>query len=436
MRSSSRRTDGLSTLNAAVALAEAARSTRGVRRARRMPALLSVFAIGLLAIATASCSGGNNPKPIPLSDWMAALYPPGSEQAGTKLLSDLAIPGSHDSGTFSLDVRMPDEQQGSNCTSWNTLFSLDPSLIFAFAVAQTEDLVTQLDGGIRYLDLRIAFTGEAETGWRIVHTFFSAWDLAYTLQTVVDWADEHPNEIVILDFQHICYDNSPSPAEADTFVTDLNTPSPNSGKSVCDLAFRLPARPGAALAASTIEEIRAEGRNLIVLFAKDEIQPEQKAALDENACAFYATDTPSEPQDVEMVHAWPSNVGPTWSGSLCNDAPDFGAANEALLDYPLQLDPPLGSLKGGKGLYQSQLIYSLTSSTPILDLVCTVLQAGSLIHWESNLANPTTGIPLTRTEVVEAWGAATNIVVSDNVQGYDARDRYITSVIEQNAADK
>jgi hypothetical protein len=102
--------------------------------------------------------------------------------------------------------------------------------------------------------------------------------------------------------------------------------------------------------------------------------------------------------------------------------------------------PPLGSLQG-RGLYQSQLIYSLNGSDISADVSAFGTYSGLIPDgvapaagapaktpqaWELGLW---TG-PYDRNDVLAQWGHKLNVVVTDGVQYGD----FVPAVVAQNAA--
>jgi hypothetical protein len=139
--------------------------------------------------------------------------------------------------------------------------------------------------------------------------------------------------------------------------------------------------------------------------------------------------SPSIPE----AYAWASSVAPA-------SPSDYDSANQALEAFPTTYSPPLGSLQG-KGLYQSQLIYSLSSNVSA-DLTMFETFGGLIPVKGSSKSIPPSSKTLPawelglwtasfdRNDVLAAWGHQLNVVVSDGVQ-YGG---YVPAVVEQNAA--
>jgi len=348
--------------------------------------------------------------------------------ADTKL-SEVAVPGAHDSGTFNLDATDFDKQSGSSCTSYIPLFSEVSALVKRWSEAQNIDFTRQLDDGVRYFDFRLAFTGSQQQGWRIVHTQFSNDPLTEDLTSISSWARAHPTEVVIIDVQHLCYDNSPNSADDRSLWSDFSVLAP--------VLFHPDA--GTSVAASTLRDItgqRGGGHNVVLMLPSSVRQPDVLSTVDHvdatfvttpGAAAPPGTPTPTMPE----AYAWASTVSPASPTA-------YDAANHALEAFPTTYVPHLGTLQGS-GLYQSQIIYSLSSSNVSADasmfasfsglIPASPESAGSgsgTQPWEIGLWSSS----FDRNDVIADWGHGLNVVVTDGVE-YGG---YVPAVVEQNAA--
>ncbi len=103
--------------------------------------------------------------PLDLSDWMRLVD-------GSKLLSELSIPGTHDSG-----AKSPSSDAGRLTT-------------------QTRTIAEQLEDGVRFLDIRVGYTNNA---FALYHEDVS---LGITFQQVLDtcstFLTNHPRETIIM----------------------------------------------------------------------------------------------------------------------------------------------------------------------------------------------------------------------------------------------
>ncbi|KAJ7378202.1 PI-PLC X domain-containing protein 2 [Desmophyllum pertusum] len=109
-------------------------------------------------------------------------------------LTDLVIPGSHDSGTFFLDKNMeigPDEPP--KIRAFGRLSKRVKSIVHNWSVTQSMTIYHQLTSGIRYLDLRVAYRAEDNE----IHIYCTR-----VLDDVNRFVAKYPKEIVILDFNH------------------------------------------------------------------------------------------------------------------------------------------------------------------------------------------------------------------------------------------
>ena len=363
--------------------------------------------------------------------WMGCITSKDPGFASTPL-SGVAIPGAHDSGTFNLDETDFDTQSGSDCTSYSPVFASVPALVKQWSEAQNIDYTRQLDDGVRYFDVRVAYTGNEQQGWRIVHTQFSNDPLQSDMASIATWAQAHPTEVVIVDVQHLCYDNAPTAAD-DVDLWSAFSP-------LARVSFD-PSRDQ-SVATATLHDItgqRGGGHNVVLMLPSSVLQPATLLNTFHVHATFVTTPgaavgpgTPSP--SVPEAYAWASAVSPTSPSA-------YDSANQALEAFPTTYSPPLGGLQG-QGLYQSQLIYSLNGSNIGEDLTEFQTFGGliptdkspradsaatkSLPAWELGLWTA----PFDRNDVLAEWGHRLNVVVSDGIQ-YGG---YVPAVVAQNAA--
>ena len=133
-----------------------------------------------------------------LAHWMTRL----PQALKTVPIIHLAIPGSHNTMTYTINRRNdvgPDEPRyiralGRYCSL------VSKPIIFNWSITQHDDIKDQLNGGVRYLDLRVA-TKPADGDIYFLHGLYGS-KIYQPLQQVAEWLSSHSNEIVILDFQH------------------------------------------------------------------------------------------------------------------------------------------------------------------------------------------------------------------------------------------
>jgi hypothetical protein len=375
------------------------------------------------------------------ANWMGCItaHDPGF---GRTPLSDVALPGAHDSGTFNLNESDFDTQSGSDCTSYSPIFARVPALVKQWSEAQNIDYTRQLNDGVRYLDVRVAFTGNVQQGWRIVHTQFSNDPLQSDMASIATWAKAHPAEVVIVDIQHLCYDNAPTTGDD---VSLWSAFSPLAPVSFDPTTTRSVAR-------ATVRDIthqRGGGHNVVLMLPVSVLQPATLLHADHVHATFVtppgAAPQPGAPSPtVPEAYAWASTVSPS-------SPSDAVSANHALEAFPFSYAPPLGSLQG-KGLYQSQLIYSLSGSNLTADVSAFTTFGGLIPEIPSPATGPGTSTsPSTttstaptlpawelglwtasfdRADILAKWGHKLNVAVSDGVQ-YGG---YVAAVVVQNAA--
>lgn len=141
-----------------------------------------------------------------------------------KPLQFLAIPGSHDSFTYSLSPKSnvgPDERQWLKELA-KRLGIVTKPIIFHWSVCQDLSCRQQLQVGVRYFDFRLGkdvalqrtkrtrwkgktakkYIQEATSTIRILHGLFGM-RFEETLNEIKAFLDDNPGEVVVLDFQHI-----------------------------------------------------------------------------------------------------------------------------------------------------------------------------------------------------------------------------------------
>ncbi|KAF8511401.1 PLC-like phosphodiesterase [Hysterangium stoloniferum] len=126
-------------------------------------------------------------------------------QIGSKKLREVALPGTHDSGTYGI---MPDSPVGMDWPSWAVYLDALPvaKLVMAlWAVSQGSNFAAQLASGIRYFDLRVQ-----GGSLNFVHGLVGS-PITELLDQLNDFLSqsESNKEIVLLDFNHF-YNMTPT----------------------------------------------------------------------------------------------------------------------------------------------------------------------------------------------------------------------------------
>ncbi|MFF4983921.1 hypothetical protein ACFY3O_28235 [Streptomyces sp. NPDC001046] len=176
---------------------------------RRLVIGTSVIALGALtsgtAVAGPATAGADSAAPsavtpggIQLGAWMEQL----SGTIGNRPLNRVVMPGSHDAGTAGIT---PDSGM---CDAGDTVDTARkwPELASSLSRTQSGSLVQQLEGGSRYLDLRLCKQGDrwySYHGGPLGRQFFDAFGAQGAIvpgeaRELADWINRHPKEIVIL----------------------------------------------------------------------------------------------------------------------------------------------------------------------------------------------------------------------------------------------
>lgn len=133
-------------------------------------------------------------------DWMSRL----PQKLHQVPLWDLAIPGSHDSMSFSLDMCSP--LLRSQPALFRLLDSLLPCCtrpcIHRWSTTQQSVLSIQCELGIRFLDLRIAKKPGRSRKLFFAHGVYTLMTVKEALEELADWLDAHPREVVIISCSH------------------------------------------------------------------------------------------------------------------------------------------------------------------------------------------------------------------------------------------
>ncbi|KAF7995741.1 hypothetical protein HCN44_006848 [Aphidius gifuensis] len=114
---------------------------------------------------------------------------------------NLAIPGSHNTMTYTIERNNdvgPDESKYLRLLGKYFGILLKP-LIFNWSVTQYDTITEQLNGGIRYLDFRLA--KKSNNDIYFLHGLFGD-EITKYLYEISIWLNNHPGEKLIIDCQH------------------------------------------------------------------------------------------------------------------------------------------------------------------------------------------------------------------------------------------
>jgi hypothetical protein len=161
------------------------------------------------------------PAPLPSgAGWMGAL----SAQIGSLPLNRIVLPGSHDSGSFSIPPVGKAAPAPIGAMSPDALDLRDPlssleaalphvlyqSISTPWSRAQDLDVAAQLSAGVRYLDVHVCAGTTAHTGLYACHGLYGAPLATAILDPVSHFLAAHPTEIVVLDFHRFSAPGTPN----------------------------------------------------------------------------------------------------------------------------------------------------------------------------------------------------------------------------------
>jgi hypothetical protein len=140
--------------------------------------------------------------PFKPSSWMKDLAP----VIKHKPLRDLVIPGTHDSATYKIGSFSTIAPKG-DIPQWVDVVYASPfigwgvkKIIANWARAQDKSITQQLEAGIRYLDLRVVRWKDDK--FYTCHSLYGE-SLSDVLNEIKIFTEAHPEEILILDFNHL-----------------------------------------------------------------------------------------------------------------------------------------------------------------------------------------------------------------------------------------
>lgn len=218
--------------------------------------------------------------PADTANWMDELY---ASRPDTRL-TDMVIPGTHDSGAYKIDTE--GKCKITPIAGINPVMAApaksNPCMGGKLAKAQSKSFASQLNGGIRYLDMRLGVpenkvVSKKKAGKKLTnkaaqkvpiylqHTFISV-RFTKALNQIVKFAKEHPKEQVILDFQHI--DLTGKKKKDKYYKTAINKILRTykvGGTTACSRSWRTSATT------TSLGQAWAADRNLVILYAKGEL---------------------------------------------------------------------------------------------------------------------------------------------------------------------
>ena len=354
-------------------------------------------------------------------------------------ISELALPGSHNAGTYNLDPQGYDIAANSTCTLDTPQNAAVRSVPAPWFQTQDETITQQLNQGIRYLDMQVAYNGggSATKGWRVAQTLLSQFPLYDYLDEVAAWAKAHRSEMIVVDFRNVCYDNDPTDAIAKGLFSNFTTRSDEGGGTTTlrDVAYSAPAQ-SSLFASATIDEVIHQGgggHNVVVLMPSDVRAASSLSSVEHVHAVFTA---PAGSNGTSTNRTLPM------ARSLTATAPTsstlFSSSNALLQSAPTTAKPALGSM-AGKGLFEAGLTYTfdLAAATPLVATFGGLIQpaaspigtrSATLPAWQEGMWGPAVLGTVTRTGILSAWGNKTTVVLADGVE----HEGYIPAVITRN----
>ncbi|KAM3724367.1 PI-PLC X domain-containing protein [Dirofilaria immitis] len=129
-----------------------------------------------------------------MTDWMSEL----PAAARDKPIMTLAIPGSHLSGTCNLKEDSEITPDQTWCVRVLDSNDMIRRAVYNWSKVQTMSITQQLEAGIRFLDIRVAYVNESIY---VVHGL-RAMEIRDLFKRVDDFLSLHPKEVVLIDINH------------------------------------------------------------------------------------------------------------------------------------------------------------------------------------------------------------------------------------------
>ena len=176
-----------------------------------------------------------------------------SEQLSALPLNGVALPGTHDTGTYGISSNSgfsPDKPSLQPFGSQSTIDREVQEVTAGWAVTQGLTIKQQLMAGIRYLDLRICTGQSGDDTVYICHAMYSI-TVDAVIDQVGDFVSANPKEVVILDFNHF-------------YGLSENQMKLTAAKLVANFGGKIV--PGTTPVTTTLGEIWSAGQQVIIFF--------------------------------------------------------------------------------------------------------------------------------------------------------------------------
>ncbi|RUS75617.1 hypothetical protein EGW08_016610 [Elysia chlorotica] len=189
------------------------------------------------------------------ADWMGNL----PERLRQLPLSQINIPGSHDTGSFRLDINGPVAPDASTAVRLISCLPGVKKIMKDWGITQSLDFKQQLEAGVRYFDLRVARNSNDQKLY-LVHTLYGPM-IEEVLTTVDTFLTEHSGEAILLDFNHFY---SMEDEDHKFLLARLLSVF---GARLCDVHY--------AVADMTLEKMASHGKQVIVFYQGEFSAPEK-----------------------------------------------------------------------------------------------------------------------------------------------------------------
>ncbi|GFO44982.1 PI-PLC X domain-containing protein 2 [Plakobranchus ocellatus] len=288
------------------------------------------------------------------ADWMSNL----PEVLKKQPLSSITMPGTHDTGAFCLDCRdkpAPDAPDFVNAVSWIPGVK---KVLADWGITQSLNFQQQLEAGIRYFDLRVATYPDSRELY-LVHTLYGP-SVEDMLSDVDAFLNEHPGEIVLLDFNHF-YDMDVSDHEA--LLTRLLTVF---GSKLCAADY--------PVSDMSLDRMISQGKRVIVFYLSQvqvavKTQVATRASIlspwantpDAGQCMEFLEDTFACPPVADFV-VCQGVLTPTVTTVLCNLCSSLHSLN-------LTLSPLLNQWLSSTPHHLSIVLADFVEETDFIDIV-------------------------------------------------------------------
>ena len=137
---------------------------------------------------------------------------------GNLTLKNITLPGTHDSGTYYLtDVPMPGDQSRIEEALFKLAEKLNEDVAKVtkkWAQSQDKTFYQQMQGGIRYFDLRSGWNRTTKQ-WVTFH-FLEGTNVRFLLQNITQYLIDFPKEIVVVEMSH--FEGYPTKADVTQLV--------------------------------------------------------------------------------------------------------------------------------------------------------------------------------------------------------------------------